>query len=247
MNKNTNKKMFYLFIGCMVLSMLIIGGTYAYFTAKATDDETIKGNAATVSFGLEVERVTTVDMAFGLVPMKNNQAPGAANKKCLDDFDNAGCQMYRIKVKADSDTVMFLDGYVETTPKENVETRIARIYTDDEEETFYTGFNSEDFQNEIELKNEYILSNDKNDLGIKTGSCVNGESKLYNHTEDANCFFVDNEKIGGDEGREKIFYMMIWVYDDGKAQDVLQGMQMAYTGVVTFTTAEGNQISATFD
>ena len=79
MNKNTNKKMFYLFIGCMVLSMLIIGGTYAYFTAKATDEETVQGNAATVSFGLEVERVTTVDMAFGLVPMKNNQAPGAAN------------------------------------------------------------------------------------------------------------------------------------------------------------------------
>ena len=40
---------------------------------------------------------------------------------------------------------------------------------------------------------------------------------------------------------------MIWVYDNGEPQDYLQGMQMAYTGKVTFQTAEGNEISATFD
>ncbi len=247
MNRETNKKMFYLFIGCMILSLLIVGGTYAYFTASAKDEETVNGNAATVSFGLEVERVTTIDMAFGLLPMKNNQAPGAANKKCLDDFGNAGCQIYKITVKADSDTVMFLDGYVETTPKENVETRIARVYTDDEEENFYTQFDSNDFLDDISLKNEFLASNETNDLGIKTGKCINGETLSYNHTDDAECFLISNQKLGGEEGKEKVYYMMIWVYDDGKAQDELQGMQLAYTGRVTFLTAEGNEISATFD
>ena len=247
MNKETNKKMFYLFIGCMILSLVIIGSTYAYFTAKATDNTTVNGNSATVAFGLDVERITTVDMAFGLVPMKNNQAPGAANQRCLDNFNKAGCQMYRITVRSDTDLVMFLDGYIETTPKENVETRIARIYTDDNEETFYTAFDSNDFQDEINLKNQFLLSNDKNDLGIKTGSCINGETKSYNHTDDEGCFLVNNEKIGGDVGREKVYYVMIWVYDDGQAQNEIQGMEMAYKGVVTFITAQGNEISATFD
>ena len=40
---------------------------------------------------------------------------------------------------------------------------------------------------------------------------------------------------------------MVWVYDNGEAQDYLQGMQLAYQGEVTFITAEGNEISATFD
>ncbi len=247
MNKDRNKKMFYLFIGCMMLSLLIIGGTYAYFTAKASDEETVNGNAATVTFGLEIERITTVDMAFGLVPMKNNQAPGAANRKCRDIFDNAGCQLYKITVNADSETVMFLDGYIETKPKEGVETRIARVYKEEEEENYYTQFNSDDFVDSDTLSNDFLNQNETNDKGIKTGACTNGETKSYNHEEDEDCFLIENQKIGGDVGKQRIFYMMIWVYDSGTAQDSIQGMELAYQGTVTFITAQGNEISATFD
>lgn len=247
MKKDTNKKMLYLFSCCMILSLLIIGGTYAYFTAKATDEETVKGDASSVAFSLKVERVTSIDMAFGLIPMKNNQAPGAANKMCRDDNDNAGCQIYRITVTADTETVMFLDGYIDTTPKEGVETRIASLYTDDDEETFYTEFDSNDFQDENNLKTSFLNNNAKNDKGIKTGTCTNSETGLYTHENDDDCFLIDNKQIGGDEGKEKIFYMMIWVYDDGSDQDAIQGMQMAYTGKVTFITAQGNEITASFD
>ena len=100
--------MIYFLVGCLLLVMLVVGATYAYFTAKASDDNTVKGDAATVSFGLSVDKVTTIDMAYGLVPMKNNQAPKAASNKCYDDNNNAGCQLYKITINADSDTVMFL-------------------------------------------------------------------------------------------------------------------------------------------
>ena len=40
---------------------------------------------------------------------------------------------------------------------------------------------------------------------------------------------------------------MVWVFDNGQPQNDLQGMQLAYRGTVTFLTAEGNEISATFD
>lgn len=248
------KKLYFLLV-CICLAMGIVGATYAYFTAKAVDDSTISGNAATVTFGLKVERVTTIDMAFGLIPMRNDQAPGAAQNKCYDDLGNAGCQLYRITVSADSDTAMFLDGYVETTKKPDVETRIAAVYTDDNEQTFNTKFTPLDFVDRSTLSDEYLANNDIGDLGIKTGVRGVDDSFLeqnsihepYNRENDVGCFLFSNQQIGGSYGRTRVFYMMIWVYDNGLAQDVLQGMELAYRGSVTFVTAQGNEISATFD
>ena len=54
--------MIYFLVGCLLLVMLVVGATYAYFTAKASDDNTVKGDAATVSFGLSVDKVTTIDI-----------------------------------------------------------------------------------------------------------------------------------------------------------------------------------------
>lgn len=235
--KHLEKKMVYFLIGCVTFALVVIGATFAYFTASITDENTIEGDSATVSFGLKVERVTTVDMAFGLIPMKNLQAPNAAKQKCYDDHGNAGCQMYKITVEADSDTVMFLDGYVFVTPRdERLETRIANVYTDDGE-NFYTKFTNEDFGKEDFVVDEYI----------KTGKRVTESSASPNRTDDYYCWLVGDEQIGGEFGRIREFYIMVWVYDNGLAQDYLQGMQLAYKGEVTFITAEGNEISATFD
>lgn len=232
-----NKRMIYFFVGCVSLALLIMGATYAYFTAYATDANTVKGNAATVTFGLTVEKVTTVDMAYGLVPMRNNQAPNAAEQGCYDDFGNAGCQMYKITINADSDTVMFLDGYVVITPRdERLETRFTSVYLD-EDGAYYTGFTNEDYASDEFNEDEFI----------KNGIRVSDVEIPLNHAEDSGCLLIENEKIGGDIGRQRVFYMMIWVYDNGHAQDYLQGMQLAYRGDVTFVTAEGNEISATFD
>lgn len=229
--------MMYFLIGCLLIVMLVVGATYAYFTASASDDNTVKGDAATVSFGLSVDKVTTIDMAYGLVPMRNNQAPKAASNKCYDDNNNAGCQLYKITVHADSDTVMFLDGYIFMTPKdERLETRIASVYTDDNE-NYYTKFTTDDFKREDFVENQFI----------KTGVRGSDKDTLPKRKDDYDCLLVSDEKIGGDSGRTRVFYMMIWVYDNGEAQDYLQGMQLAYQGSVTFVTAEGNEISATFD
>ena len=245
-----NKKMFYVFITCIVLSVLIIGGTFAYFTAFANDALTINGSAASVSFGLKNSKVTDVDNAFGLIPMKNDQAPNAALMKCRDDYGNAGCQIYKITVTSDSSTVMFLDGYVIITPKEGVETRFASVYRevlDGDEEVFKTRFTLDDFVNHNDLSSSYLENNSEVDTGIRDGSCELSSTQTYNHVDSSDCLFVTNEKIGGNIGNERVFYMMVWVYDNGSAQNHLQGMDLAYQGEVVFTTAEGNEITATFD
>lgn len=235
--KRVDRKMVYFLIGCISLALLIVGATYAYFTANATDANTVKGNAATVTFGLAVEKITTVDMAFGLVPMRNKQAPNAAKRGCYDDFGNVGCQMYKITIDADSDTVMFLDGYIVITPKdERLETRFTNVYVD-EEGNYYTGFTNEDFDSDTFDEDQFI----------KNGIRVSDVSLPLNRTEDSGCLLIQDEKIGGDLGKQRVFYMMIWVYDNGQAQDYLQGMELAYKGEVTFVTAEGNEITASFD
>lgn len=235
---NFDRKMFYVLVGCITASLMIIGATYAYFTAKAVDYNTVKGNSATVTFGLSVDRVTTVDMAFGLIPMKNEQAPNAAVNKCLDKLGNAGCQIYKITINADSDTVMFLDGYIVVTPRdERLETRFTEVYTDDEGRNFYTSFTNESLKLETFDESEYI----------KTGKRGSDLETPLNHKDDYDCLLIRNQKIGGDIGRRREFYVMIWVYDNGTAQDYLQGMELAYRGEVNFVTAEGNEISATFD
>ena len=245
--KHSGNKMFYVFVACITLSLLIVGATWAYFTASASDNTTVNGNAATVSFGLRVDKVTDVDNAFGLIPMKNNQAPNAALMKCKDDNGNAGCQIYKITVSADSDTVMFLDGYIVTTPKEGVETRISSVYLDEDKKLYSTRFESSDFLDNDTLNSEYFSDRAGNDQGIRTGACEISPTDTYNHTDSEDCLMIVDEKIGGDAGRDRVFYMMIWVYDDGTAQDYLQGMELAYHGMVVFTTAQGNEITATFD
>ena len=232
------KRMTYFLVCCISLVLVVIGATFAYFTANVTDENTVKGDAATVTFSLNVERITTIDMAFGLVPMKNDQSPNAAIQMCRDDLGNAGCQMYKITVTADSDTVMFLDGYVVTTPTdERMETRFARLFTEDEI-SYNTGYTVDD------MKSEEFIEEDN----IKTGDRNSVDPIPLNHDDDYGCLLVKNEQIGGEEvGRNRVFYMMIWVYDNGESQDYLQGMQQAYKGEVVFVTAEGNQISATFD
>ena len=245
--KQNDKKMFYVFVCCITLSVVIIGGTFAYFTASSSDNTTVDGNAATVSFGLKVDKVTDIDNAFGLIPMKNDQAPGAAYMKCKDDNNNAGCQIYKITVSADSDTVMFLDGYIVTTPKEGVETRISSVYYDPDDDKFSTRFSTDDFLDSDTLKDDYFANKALDDQGIRTGACEVSDSMTFNHDDSSDCLIVLNQKIGGDVGRERVFYIMIWVYDDGMAQDYLQGMELAYHGMVVFVTAQGNEITATFD
>lgn len=241
-DKKRTNRMFYFCICCLILSLVIIGATFAYFAANATDEETVKGETATASFSMFVNRVTSVDMAFGLIPMKNEQSPYAAGNLCYDDNHNAGCQIYKITITTDSEDTFFIDGYINTITKDDVETRFTRVYPkviESEEttkEVFETKYTKDDFLDDSFNQDEYIKTGNKTDI-----------DSPFNITTDYNCLLVRNEQIGGQAEKTIDFYVMIWVYDNGENQDYMQGMEQAYTGTVTFVTAYGNEIKATFD
>lgn len=116
--KQTRNNIIYAAIGVMTLIVAITGATFAYFTATRSSVNALSGNMATISFNLTVTKVTTVDEnKGGLIPMTNSMVQKAVsnastNGICVDDNDNAVCQVYKIIVENTSTASMFVDGYV---------------------------------------------------------------------------------------------------------------------------------------
>ena len=116
--KNNINNIFYAVIGVATLIISVIGATFAYFTATASNN-VITGNMSTIGFDLSVAKVNNADTAAGgLIPMSNNMMEAALKSSkgiCLDDNGNAICQVYKITVNNTSTASIFLDGYVPLT------------------------------------------------------------------------------------------------------------------------------------
>lgn len=118
--KRTKNNLLYAVLGILVLVVSVTGATFAYYTATATyNGGTITGNMATITFSLQVSKMTNVDVTNnrGLIPMSNAMVQKAVsnasnNGICLDDNKNAACQIYKITVNNTGTAGMFLDGYV---------------------------------------------------------------------------------------------------------------------------------------
>jgi len=111
-------------VGVLTLMLSIVGATFAYFTATASNNNKITGNAATVDFDVTVTKMTTVDVdRGGLIPMSNNMMEQALTKNaadntkgiCVDDNGNAVCQVYKVTVVNNGTSSIFVDGYVTLT------------------------------------------------------------------------------------------------------------------------------------
>lgn len=117
---NEKKNIIYAVIGVLTLVVAIVGATFAYYTATATNN-VLTGNMANISFDIKVNKVTTVDETKGgLIPMTNSmiqKAVANASTKgiCVDDNGNPVCQVYKITVINSGTASMFVDGYVTLT------------------------------------------------------------------------------------------------------------------------------------
>ena len=67
-NERKGQGTFYMIIAMLTLIVAIVGATFAYFSLQASDENTVKGNAAKVGLSLEVRKVS-VDATGDLVPL----------------------------------------------------------------------------------------------------------------------------------------------------------------------------------
>ena len=307
---NENKKgrgIFYGVIGVATLVVAIIGATFAYFTATQTNDNTITGNAASINFGLKVERAETTDQTNGgLIPMSNTMVEKAvsATTPCKDDNGNSVCQIYKITLTNQSSASMFLDGYVtltnatatgtstDDTSATNTTMRWAQVFKSGE--TYSTGGTTTlNADTEVQIAN---IDNATDTTGMNKKNIYNsaGGEYLSAVTDSENTTFAGNKRevinknyirtskhVTAGEGNNKYtrtgdlsdalvydqylksantqdgknvneLYIVVWLHETGTNQTIdtsgnAEAAKNFFTGTVTFNSAQGGEVSATFN
>ena len=206
MENNNGKGIFYGVIGVATLVVAIIGATFAYFTATATNDNTIAGSAAKVGLNLAVEKVTTA-ASGDLIPLDQEspadeaQLPLAlkATPSCVDANGNTVCQVYKIKVTNNGNSTAVLSGTLTIT--------------------------GATFQN---LKWTTL-----DDATTYSDGTINPISATQ---------LEDSVSLNGSASKE--YFIAIWIEETGAEQNTTD--TGSFTGSVTFNTAGGDGVTATF-
>ena len=208
MENNNGKGIFYGVIGVATLVVAIIGATFAYFSATATNDTVIQGNAAQIGLNLEVEKVST-DAAAGLIPMNDADVSkglkgdaATSSKMCVDKNGNTVCQVYQITVTNNGTATAVVNGTLNITGT-----------------TF------------ANLKWQLLTGTESDSLTTTT---------TYNPISTTT---LDTGASLTAKG-SKTYFVMIWI--SNLSSDQSSADTGSFTGSVTFNSADGAGVSATF-
>ncbi len=133
--KKRKLHLIYTILGVLVLIVLVVGSTYAFFIAQEEDKTSIQGSTASgANLDLKVKRIST-SANDNLIPLDNDvdslstAAKGYnfsgnvydATKSCIDKNGYSVCQVYEITITNNSSASVVLDGgvtylYGEKTP-----------------------------------------------------------------------------------------------------------------------------------
>ena len=207
-NERKGQGTFYMIIAMLTLVVAIVGATFAYFSLQASDENTIKGNAAQAGLSLEVRKVS-VDASGDLVPLdetllekaiKGDSATGS--QMCVDKNGNTVCQVYEVKVTNEGSAATAVNGSL-TLNAETITNLKWQIMTDQ-----------------------------------STPVTDTGQFKTTDDTE-----LAKNDTVEANPGT-KTYYIMIWIDEIESPQN--DSDTGAFTGVVSFTSADGSGVTGTF-
>ena len=208
MENNNGKGIFYGVIGVATLVVAIIGATFAYFSATATNDTVIQGNAAQIGLSLDVEKVST-DAAAGLIPMNDADVSkglkgdaATESKMCVDKNGNTVCQVYQITVTNNGTATAVVNGTLNITGA-----------------TF------------ANLKWQLLNGTESDSLTTTT---------TYNPISTTTLDTGASLTASG----SKTYFVMIWISNLSSDQSTAD--TGSFTGSVTFNSADGAGVSATF-
>lgn len=94
---------FYAVVGVATLVVAIIGATFAYFSATATNNTDVTGTTARgASLAIAITKVSDEATARNMIPMLSTDlqkgVTGTASKSCIDANGNTVCQVYKVTV-----------------------------------------------------------------------------------------------------------------------------------------------------
>ena len=237
MENKSGQGIFYGVIGVATLVVAIIGATFAYFSASAQSTGDIKGTTLGGSggvLGLQVQKVTfsgTTATSNDLVPTNISDATtitNAINAKCESTVDGeatgtkyTGCHLYTIHATAQSAvtgaTLALTSLTVDNTSNK--------------------------------AKWHYALFDASESSGTYSGvSLLNSTPATFDVTSSAPVKLIDNQNLATSTPYDHTFYMLVYVENETTSQNVgdSHAVTGSYQGEITFTTAEGSEVQATF-
>ena len=162
----SSKKLLIFEIICVLIVIGIIGYTYSFFSVTTKNDSVIYGEAASVNLTLTVTKVSPGNTK-GLVPQLDDYITSAVigrKGSCVDDNNNNVCQVYKITLKNNGSSSVFVTGTLALNAKNNPNLKWAEITDTTEPElksminkNSYSLLTSNEFYNANEEKNYYIV------------------------------------------------------------------------------------------
>ena len=162
----SSKKLLIFEIICVLIVIGIIGYTYSFFSVTTKNDSVIYGEAASVNLTLTVTKLSPGNNK-GLVPQLDDYITSAVigrKGSCVDDNSNNVCQVYKITLKNNGSSSVFVTGTLALDAKNNPNLKWAEITDTTEPElksminkNSYSLLTSNEFYNANEEKNYYIV------------------------------------------------------------------------------------------
>lgn len=105
----------YAVFGCVILAIVTMGATYAYFagTTNSTNNA-VKSSSTIYSISMEIEALEEYT-GFSFIPMNDTDVMKALKNKCKDKYNRGACSAYNIRVFGYDPNLNFISGYMDIT------------------------------------------------------------------------------------------------------------------------------------
>lgn len=234
-NNRKGPGVFYAVVGVATLVVAIIGATFAYFSATASDNNVVRGTTAEANLTLTVEKLTEVSdgtASYGpMVPQKDayindavtgtedTEAPGTYNS-CIDENGNVVCQEYKITIKNEGSAATKVSGTFKleadtATTADSQMTNLKWAVKETQDGTYGAG-----------------------NYAISTDNANGGDTSLTGST-----VLATDVNLAATTG-EKVYYVVVWISELEAAQEDYD--HGSFKGTVSFNSASGG-LTSTFN
>ena len=213
--ENNGKGIFYGVIGVATLIVAIIGATFAYFTATASNN-TVTGKAAQAGLELEVKQTSTGtgDMVPQLNSAIASAVTGTDSKSCVDGNGNTVCKVYSVTLTNTGSSAVTVSGTIAFTGGTFTNLKWGKA----DAATGFTADNS-----------KYVA------MGATPVTDIVNPAKT-----DTNAA-VTTLQATGQEGNSITFYIVVYIDETSTKQDETD--TGTFTGTITFNSASADGTS----
>lgn len=210
--ENNGKGIFYGVIGVATLIVAIIGATFAYFTATASNNA-VTGTAAQSGLELKVEQTSTgkSDMVPQLTSTIASAVTGTNEKSCVDGNGNTVCKVYSVTLTNTGSSAVTVSGTIAFTGGTFANLKWGKA----EAATGFTAANS-----------------------AYAASGATPVTDIVNPAKTDTKAAVTTLQATGQEGNSMTFYIIVYINEINEKQDDKD--TGTFTGTITFNSASAD-------